>query len=290
MKSIFLILSIGLILFLGSCAQKKSNDNAVSVKVESLPSGSMAGAKPPNVVKLKQLDEEVNDSLYLSSILQKALNIAQKNSKQPNFTEKFETESDSFGYIETNIAVGYFFSKRYKHLVINRGGAAGEYINIYRVRGKKNQPVLFHHQEPMTHIKDTLQDVNGDGYKDFVVDWYASSGCCLKAFNDVYLYLPKTGKFSGGFRFINPTYSPKEKVIRGVCYGHPGETEMYKYKWNGLKVDTIEYIYHNKNRKGHYLKSKAFPDDNKYVKKIKLRHVPKEYMQINGFDWFMGFN
>ena len=38
---------------------------------------------------------------------------------------------------------------------------------------------------------------------------------------------------SNNFEFINPTFSPKEKIIRGVCYGHPSETEMYKYKWNG---------------------------------------------------------
>ena len=33
--------------------------------------------------------------------------------------------------------------------------------------------------------------------------------------------------FSKNFEFINPTFSPKEKIIRGICYGHPGETEMY---------------------------------------------------------------
>ena len=46
---------------------------------------------------------------------------------------------------------------------------------------------------------------------------------------------------------INPTFSPKEKIIRGVGYGHPGETEMYKYKWNGNTIDTMEYVYFERN-------------------------------------------
>ncbi len=48
--------------------------------------------------------------------------------------------------------------------------------------------------------------------------------------------------FSKNFEFINPTFSPKEKIIRGICYGHPSKTEMYKYKWNGETIDTLEYI------------------------------------------------
>jgi len=80
----------------------------------------------------------------------------------------------------------------------------------------------------MEYINDTIRDINGDGFNDFVVNWYGSNGCCLKAFSNVYLLRPDKKIFSNNLEFINPTFSPTEKIIRGVCYGYPGETEMYK--------------------------------------------------------------
>ncbi|MBA4849547.1 XAC2610-related protein [Emticicia sp. BO119] len=286
MKPIFSILLLGLILFIGSCAQEKSNDNAMTVKIDSVLPGR-GYAKPLNDVNLKQEDEEISDSLHLNNILQKALSIAQKNSSQINFTGEFETKSDTFGLVRTRLSIGYFFSKRYKHLIVNRENPGGDRINIYHLNSKKVQTVLFYIQSERSYVKDILQDVNGDGYKDFVVDLYGKTGCCLKTFNEVYLYLPETGRFSGRFEFINPTYSPKEKVIRGVGYGQPGETEMYKYKWNGLKIDTIEFIYPDEKHKGYYIKSNTLPEDKKRTKIIRLKKVPKEYIRIYGYDWFM---
>ena len=49
-----------------------------------------------------------------------------------------------------------------------------------------------------------------------------------------------SGQISSGYQGINPTFSTKEKLIRGVQYGYLAA--LSKYKWNGLKVDTLEFI------------------------------------------------
>ena len=81
----------------------------------------------------------------------------------------------------------------------------------------------------------------------------------------------------------------KEKIIRGLGYGHPGEVGLYKYKWNGLKVDTIEFIYPDVSTKGQFIKTKKRiyrPTDKEG---IVLKHVPKEYQDIESFEWFVDY-
>ncbi len=144
-------------------------------------------------------------------------------------------------------------------------------------------------------MSDTIRDINGDGQKDFVVNWYGANGCCLKAFSDVYLILKDQMNFSNRFEFINPTFSPDEKIVRGVCYGHPGETEMYKYKWLGGSLDTLEYVYFEKDDAGKRTGRIILATNQPYsrtppIHRIlrRLDSVPDEYKRIEGYDWFMG--
>ena len=137
-----------------------------------------------------------------------------------------------------------------------------------------------------------IQNINRDLLKDFVVNWYGNTGCCLNAFSNVYLLRNDQKTFSKNFEFINPTFSPKEKIIRGVCYGHPGETEMYKYKWNGETIDTLEYISYEKNEQGEKTGKVIVTTSQPYGSNLKvlkrLNSVPNEYKRIGGYDWFMG--
>lgn len=144
----------------------------------------------------------------------------------------------------------------------------------------------------MEYMNDTIRDINGDGFNDFVVNWYGSNGCCLKAFSNVYLLRPDKKIFSNNLEFINPTFSPTEKIIRGVCYGYPGETEMYKYKWDGDTIETLEYVSYEKNKRGEktgkilVTKHRPYDGNAKIIKRLNL--IPKEYKSIDGYDWFTG--
>jgi hypothetical protein len=161
------------------------------------------------------------------------------------------------------------------------------YIDIYLQTEDRFVKVLSHKEWGMTYVSDTLRDINGDKLKDFVLNWYGTNGCCLKAFSNVYLFQSNKGTFTSGFEFINPTFSPNEKIIRGIGYGQPGETEMYKYKWDGEGVDTIEYIYFDKNSKGEKTGKVVRSTEGGQIKRL-LNSVPNEYKKVNGYDWFTG--
>ena len=87
--------------------------------------------------------------------------------------------------------------------------------------------------------------------------------------------------------FMNPTFFPKEGIIRGIEYGHSGEVPLYKMKWRGMKVDTIEYIYPILDKKDTFLittKSEYRPTKGKLVSPL-----PKEYRNIESIDWFLNY-
>ena len=71
-------------------------------------------------------------------------------------------------------------------------------------------------------------------------------------------------------------------------YGHPGEVGLYKYAWNDLNVDTIEFIYPNQidtlNR--HFFKTEKWMYLTEENERIKLEKVPSEYHDIESYDWF----
>lgn len=231
------------------------------------------------------------DSLKLDKVLSEALEIAIQNISKDRFQKKYTVKTDPDYNIEVEMNMDNHFTKNASHLIIWRYSVNKLCIDIYSKNGKKLKKVLSHDEWSMTYRNDTIRDINGDGLKDFVVNWYGSVGCCLKAFSNVYLLRKDNKSFSTDFEFINPTFSPKEKTIRGVCYGHPAETEMYKYKWNGEAIDTIEFVSYEKNIKGEktgkIIISKNNSYDNKKIIK-RLNSVPNEYQKIEGYDWFTG--
>ena len=241
-------------------------------------------ATPNNNLPTIQIDPNSSDSLCMESILKEAIDSAYTNMPLSQFKKEFVSMCDSMYNVDVTLQLDHFFSATEKHLIIHMRSPGENIYNIYLVQDKAFIKVASHDQGGSGSTKDTLQDVNGDGINDFLINWYGNTGCCLKNFYAVYLYQPQSGTFSEGYEFINPTFSAKEKVIRGVEYGHPGETSMYKYKWNGLQVDTLEYIYFEKNDEG----KKTGKVIRKTTKEERLNQAPAEYRQIYGYDWFLG--
>jgi len=101
--------------------------------------------------------------------------------------------------------------------------------------------------------------------------------------------LPDKEQFTADYEFMNPTFSAKEGIIRGIEYGHPGEAGLYKYKWNGLQIDTIEYIYPDAHHKGQFIKTKKAAYQSTGKDGIVLKAVPAEYYTIESYEWFADF-
>lgn len=236
--------------------------------------------------------EEKKDSIRLDKVLSEALKIATLEIHQKKFQKKYKVRPDNEYDVQVEININDYFTKNDPHLIIRRLEPNNLYIDIYSKDGNKFKNVLSHKQWTLTYTNDTIRDINGDGLKDFVVNWYGATGCCLKGFSNIYLLRKDKKEFSKGFEFINPTFSPQEKIIRGVQYGHPGETEIYKFKWNGEAIDTLEYVYYDTNKEGKKTgkiiisKKRAYSENKKDIQK--LNSIPAEYKKIEGFDWFTG--
>ena len=239
----------------------------------------------------KQIEQEGRiDSLRLDIALKDAFKIAQTEFKSDNFTKQYELQPDDSSYIiNIEILIGRLFKDNQKYFLLRRHVPWATYLDLYKIKGDKAENLLNREQGGMTYIRDTIFDANGDGNKDFLVHWYPSSGCCRRDVYNVYLKQPDKGNFTQDYEFINPTFSAKEKIIRGVEYGHPGEVGLYKYKWNGLQVDTIEFIYPDANNKGQFIKTKKGAYRPTEKEGLVLKAVPKEYQKIESYEWFADF-
>lgn len=291
MKARIHIFAVAIILLFITCGQAVER-KTVTAKQNDTPKILVNTMEEERGEKIKMIKEQENiDSLNDDKVLREAIEFAEKSKAEDKFEKSYVATITETSYqVEVKISCGLFFSIDIPHLVIKRTTPGSVYIDIFSKTGKQFQKVLSHEQWKLEYTGDTIRDINGDGLKDFVVKWYGSTGCCLKAFSNVYLQRADKKTFSNSFKFINPTFSPKEQVIRGVCYGHPGETEMYKYKWNNETVDTLEYIYFEKNAKGKKTgklivsNNRPFSDNHKILKR--LSYMPAEYKIIEGYDWF----
>lgn len=193
--------------------------------------------------------------------------------------------------IRVRINSGYHFGNGVQHVMVRKGGVGRTHIDVLAKRdGGFKKVIGFEEPEGLSYEEDTIRDVNGDGRKDFVVSLYGKTGCCLKGFRWVYLLRGDHQAFSEGIEFINPTFSPREGIIRGICYGHPGHTEVYKYRWRGERVDTVEYVYYerdtNRYRTGEVIVSNHRPYHEGHKVLRRLKEVPTEYARIDDYDWF----
>ncbi len=248
-------------------SNRKTNDSKTKneLDVEKLPRTGELYKKSS-----KQIDEErknaISDSINFDQTLRLGLRIANKKKDKNNFT----LQSDSL-----NIRYGHFFSSNQKHLIINRSFPLGVQSDIYKLQNNEFVKVCSKSMNAMAYIGDTIQDVNGDNLLDYLFHWYPMSGCCDR---DIYVvFLQKdNGDFSNEIEFINPHFSAKEKIIRGRRYGF--DAPLYKFKWNGQKVDTIEFIYFpHSTKEGKYVKRKH---ESESEKGEVLKIIPDEYKRI----------
>ena len=248
-------------------SKRKANVSKVKSAIQEEKVSEMA---QDYTISKEQLEEErrqqILDSINFDRTLRLGLRIANKK-KDKN---KFTLQSDSL-----TIRYGYLFTPNEKHLIIRRTFPIAVQTDIYKLQNNEFVNVCSKEMHPMAFIDDTIQDVNGDKLGDYLFHWYPMSGCCERNIYDVFL-LKDNGDFTNEIEFINPIFSAKEKVIRGRRYGH--EAPLYKFKWNGFKIDTIEFVYFPSDMKnGKYIKRKH---ENVNEKGEVLKKLPEEYRKI----------
>ncbi|UKN00731.1 hypothetical protein K6119_13420 [Paracrocinitomix mangrovi] len=158
--------------------------------------------------------------------------------------------------------------------------------------GFKKDKQVVHHEVRMwweNYMEDTIFDVNNDGYDDFLIQWFPSSGCCPRECYDIYIFNHKTNSFNEPFDVINPVFYPGKKLIRGMGYGYG--PSLYTKKWNQDSLETVEYFYHNLDDSidAQYISSDKDHGDTsaswiKYWKQAPAHYKELDYM----FEWFEG--
>ena len=185
----------------------------------------------------------------------------------------------------------YFFNDR-RHLIVKRMLTIGNVaepvlfsdIYILKVAGFKK---LLSDTAAYGYTSDSLSDINGDGYKDYMVSSYSGVGCCPRDARSLYLYNSHNGNFDAETLF-NPDFDFKNRVIYQMEYGYPGELSIDKYKWVGNKLVQAESIFPE-----HAAETGNFPKPYRYrkitypgEKEELLTEVPQEYKNTNMFWYF----
>lgn len=234
--------------------------------------------------------EAFKDSMYLEQSLQKVLSIVQSNPEEIKDTFEITYEYQYFSNaspdwpettthtITTEFQFGHLVSKKRKHLFVKRSAVFGVFYNIYVVENNNPKLVFFHkYQEfPSYTTGDTIKDVNGDGLNDLLMYWYPASGCCTRFMCDIALCQSDTSDFTDIYPFINVEFSPKDKIIRGRSYGFT--YDVYKYKWNGLQVDTLETVTDNFPNEPRILTKTTYLKHRRI--ETKLKELPREYRDL----------
>lgn len=290
MNAITNILTLLTAIFLLACGKTANQEERMHIEVDSIQTIHIEKQLTKEERQKRKEEEYRIDSLRLDAALKDALKVVQTAFRTKEFTKQYEFQADDSSYaISIEIVMGRLFKNGQKYFLLRRHVPWATYLDLYKIKDEKAEKLIEREQRGMTYVRDTIFDVNGDEHNDFLVHWYPSSGCCRRNVYNVYLNQPDKGNFTLDYEFINPTFSAKEKIIRGVEYGHPGEVGLYKYKWNELQVDTIEFIYPDVNNKGQYIKTKTSTYKPTEKEGVVLNAVPKEYQKIQSYEWFTEF-
>jgi len=239
-----------------------------------------------SILQQQMLDSinAVKDSLRELSIISAALKYAKTHLDESKYIRTVNV-LDTFS---VRLSFGNLFEDGRKHLYIFDERDQSVYMNIYSLEHGEFIKQLSLNEWGLNFTDDEIKDVNGDGFRDFIYHYYPSAGCCMRDINMTYIYKSSNG-FADNIRLPNPTYYPKEKLIRGVEYGHPGEVPLYKFKWRGDKLDTIEYIYPADSIKKKYYRVARWGDEEIPSKRKVLNQIPTEYYKVVGLDWFLDY-
>jgi len=252
-------------------------------------------AKNAEYINNKISDEDLlalrESSIQFDELLNKALEMARESLDSASFTKSFHSyahfdRDDELISVETTISMDSFFSSDVKHVFVSRvHHMTIRYLDVFHVSNNRLIPVASHKSN--TGKESSIKDINGDKYKDLVIPDPSDNGCCRANVYQVFLNKDNKGTFTEKKQFMNPTFFPNEKIIRGVDYGHPGTVALYKLKWVGFDTKAVEFIYPNIDDTKHrsFIKTKKRYPSSK-IEQEKLDEVPDEYHNINHYDWF----
>ena len=280
MTRIFILLLI----ILASCNEKKKKTELTKKE------------EPETVdsLDIKYEERYISDCIKLDSLLTEVMKYVERNKGEKYFQGQIDSPFSENRNVYVTFEYGNLFEKSRKHLFIRRytqSGIPNELFTDIFLLERDRLVKLVTDTSSYGFYLDSMYDVNGDQYKDFIVHSYSGAGCCPR--NDLYgyLYNPVDGRFDVVDMF-NPEFDYTNKIVYEMSYGHPGDVQLEKYKWVGLEKKLIETI--SPTLKDKRMQSFAKPYTYTRVsypseKVTILNEMPKEYLKLKNFEYFISY-
>jgi len=286
----FLFILISVLFCLFSCNKRKNIQQASDSRdtIENIESEAKENNDRQQQLAKERHERDISyllDSICRTEALTDVFSQVNKQIDAPFFENEFEYTSDAVieGTTDYTIPVkfrfGNLFSHGCKHLIVSQYSPfyMGAFIDVFQNKDGQFKHLISLDERAV--INDTIKDINGDGLKDLDIWSYSHSGCCRRNLHTVFLQ-KQDGTFTEEYEFINPNFYPKEGLIRGVTYGY--DSKLYKYKWNGWTVDTLEFVFRKgKNQDDEYFEYYRI---NSKGDTSQVKNIPKEYLSIDDFD------
>ena len=184
---------------------------------------------------------------FLNKLLDSSLDLAYKQGFEKPFNVTLDTNVFHFKKMYATISFGPLFSNDRKHLVIKRfineytDYETSLYSDIY-LFDKNSFRKVAADTSAIGYYEDHYEDVNHDGYQDYILQSYSGAGCCPRNLEMAYLYNHHNGHFKAVDLF-NREVDSSTNFFYETSYGLGKFINLYKYKWAGLKKNLVEEIY-----------------------------------------------
>ena len=223
---------------------------------------------------------------YLDQLLESSLRLAYTQGIETSFNLTLDTSAFRFKNMYATISFGHLFANDRQHLIIKRFiNEYGDYeTSLYSdifLLDKKSFKKVAADTSDNGYGEDYFEDVNHDGYKDYIVQSYSRAGCCPRSLEMGYVYNSQNGHFKNLDFFNRETDSLTTNFFE-TSYGLYNYINLYKYKWQGLKKVLLEEIYLIPTKEGTMNSHPTsytrilYPGE----RKQKIKKLPREYARL----------
>jgi len=285
MKSIFPI--IVLVILTISC-NRKSKSNTHQEKNRAT---TDAGISANNFVSLDSVEvrgQKLRNTNYsfLDKLLDSTMNLIKRQDTGMPFTGKIDTGVFAFKNMYATFSFGHLFAVDRQHLIIQRfideysDYETSLYSDIFLLDKNTFKRVAVDTSDE-GYGETYFEDVNHDGYKDYLVYSYSPTGCCPRNLEMGYIYNAQNGHFER-IEFFNRETDSLTTNFFETSYGRDNYINLYKYKWRGLRKVLLEEIYvtpSNEELMNAHPSSYTlvvYPSKKKQI----IRKLPKEYSRL----------
>jgi|GEM_PF-4865232 len=170
-------------------------------------------------IRLESEREAKADSLRQIELLDTAMKYAVKHQEEKSYMKTL-TINDGLASFAT-LKFGFLFSSKKRHLILKTKSAWDIHLRVLYFDKHNFKEVIHTVIWDLNYVTNTVRDINGDGFKDFISTTYSSAGCCARNRDEVRLYRPADEDFSDNYDFIMHHISQKKKLFAVLIMAIP---------------------------------------------------------------------